>query len=119
MHAKSTFRSSLIACVFAAAFASGAVMAQSSGDPTVPGHPRVNEVNKRLDNQQGRTQAGVAKGQVNARQEARDEKHDANIAQRAGIDEARHHGHLTRREHRNLNRAENRNSRRIRKQRHG
>jgi hypothetical protein len=119
MHAKSIFRSSLIACVFAAAFVSGAVMAQSSSAPTVPGHPRVNEVNKRLDNQQSRTQAGVAKGQVNARQEARDEKHDANIAQRASVDEARHHGHLTRREHKNLNRAENRNSRRIRKQRHG
>jgi hypothetical protein len=118
MNARSTFRSRLIACVFAAAFASGTVMAQSSTDPAVPGHPRVNEVNQRLDNQQSRTQAGVADGQINARQEVRDEKHNASIARRASVDEARHHGHLTRREHKNLNRAENRSSRRIRKQRH-
>ncbi len=118
MNAKSTFRSSLIACVFAAVFASGAVMAQSSSDPTVPGHPRVNEVNQRLDKQQSRTQAGVADGQINAKQEARDDKHDANIAQRESVDEAKHNGHLTKREQKNLNKSENRNSRRIHRQRH-
>lgn len=119
MNTKSMIRSSLIGCMLAAALVSGAVMAQSATpDQTVAGHPRVNEVNKRLDNQQNRIQNGVAKGQVNARQEARDEKHDANIAQRESADEAKHHGHLTKREQHNLNRAENRNSRHIRKQRH-
>ncbi|MEO8986497.1 MAG: hypothetical protein ABI293_00570 [Rhodanobacter sp.] len=94
-------------------------MAQSATpDQTVPGHGRINEVNKRLDNQQNRIQNGVAKGQVNAKQEAHDEKHDANIAQRESADEAKHNGHLTKGEKHHLNKSENRNSRHIRHQRH-
>lgn len=119
MHKTSMFRSSMFTCVFAAALVSGAVMAQPVPPaPAVPGHGRINEVNQRLDNQQNRIQNGVAEGQLNARQEARDEKHDANIAQRESADEARHHGHLTKNEQHRLNRAENRNSRHIRRQRH-
>lgn len=119
MNSKSMFRSSMFACAFAAALASGAAMAQSAtADQAVPGHGRINEVNKRLDNQQNRIQNGVAKGQVNAKQEARDERHEANIAQRESADEARHNGHLTRKEQHHLNHAENRNSRQIRRQRH-
>lgn len=89
----------------------------SAQDTTVPGHPRVNEVNQRINNQQARTSAGVAKGTVTATQAARDEQHDANIAQRASADEARHNGHLTKAETTHLNHAENRNSRHIRHQR--
>jgi len=99
------------------AFASAGAMAQTS-TTDVPGHPRVNEVNQRLDNQQNRIQNGVADGQVNAKQASRDEKQDANIAQRESADEAKHNGHLTRAETRRLNRAENRNSRAIHRQRH-
>lgn len=119
MNTKSMLRSSMFACAFAAALASGAVMAQSATpDQTVPGHGRINEVNKRVDNQQDRIQNGVAKGQINAKQAARDEAHTTNIAQRESVDEAKHNGHLTKREQHNLNKSENRNSRRIRKQRH-
>lgn len=84
----------------------------------VPGYPRVNEVNQRLDNQQRRIDAGVASGTITPMQAARDEKRDAAIAQRASVDEARHGGHLTAAQARRLNHAENRNSRAIRRQKH-
>ena len=117
MNAKSMFRAVLIGCLSAAALGSGAAMAQAAPQTDVPGHPRVNEVNQRLDNQQNRIQAGVADGQINAKQAARDEKHDANIAQHESADEAKHDGHLTKQEQKNLNKSENHNSRRIHRQR--
>jgi Skp family chaperone for outer membrane proteins len=116
MNTKTTFRFGVIGLLLSAAFASGAVMAQTAPQD-VPGHPRVNEVNNRLENQQNRIQAGVKDGQINAKQEARDEKQDANIAQRESADEAKHNGHLTKQEQHNLNKSENRDSRRIHKQR--
>lgn len=90
-------------------------MAQSA---PVPDHPRENEVNQRLDNQQARIQQGVANGTLNGNQAARDERHVANIARRESVDEARHGGHITKGEQRRLNRAENRNSRQIYRQKH-
>jgi hypothetical protein len=78
----------------------------------VPDHPRENQVNQRLDNQQARINQGVANGT----QAARDEKHDANIAQREAVDESKHNGHLTKAEQARLNKSENRNSKRIHRQ---
>jgi hypothetical protein len=117
MSAKSTIRFSLLGLVLAAALASGAAMAQAAPQANDPGHPRVNEVNQRLDNQQTRIQKGVADGQINAKQGVRDEKQDANIAQRESADQAKNGGHLTKQEQRNLNKSENHDSRRIHKQR--
>jgi hypothetical protein len=85
---------------------------------SVPDHPRVNEVNQRLDNQQARINQGLASGTMNGKQAARDEAHDANIAKRESVDEAKHNGHLTKGEQRRLNRSENKNSRRIYNQKH-
>lgn len=113
-----TSRRSLLAFGMVAALASAGAMAQTS-TTDVPGHPRVNEVNQRLDNQQNRVQSGVADGQMNARQAARDEKQDANIAQRESRDEAEHGGHLTKQEQKNLNKSLNKDSTRIHKQRTG
>ena len=96
-----------------AAFVSASAMAQE-----VPDHPRVNEVNQRLDNQQARINQGLANGTMTGKQAARDEAHDANIAKRESVDEAKHNGHLTKGEQNRLNRAENRNSRRIYRQKH-
>lgn len=101
----------LLAC---SACVSLGAMAQ---DTSVPGHPRVNEVNNRVNKQQQRTENGMANGTITGKQAANDERRDANIAQRTSADEAKHNGHLTRREDHHLNRAENRNSRRIRRQR--
>jgi hypothetical protein len=53
---------------------------------------------------------------MTGRQAARDESHDANIAQREAVDESKHDGHLTKGEQNRLNRSENRNSRRIHRQ---
>ncbi|WP_232821139.1 hypothetical protein [Dyella sp. C11] len=113
-----TSRFSLIAFGLVTAFASAAAAAQTS--PTdIPGHPRVSEVNQRLDNQQNRIQNGVADGQINAKQATRDETHDANIAQRESRDEAEHGGHLTKQEQKNLNKSLNKDSSHIKKQRTG
>lgn len=92
---------------------SGAARAQD-----VPDHPRVNEVNQRLDNQQQRIDKGLANGTMSGKQAARDEAHDANIARRESVDEAKHGGHLTKGEQNRLNRSLNRNSRHIYKQKH-
>lgn len=112
-HAK--FRLGMLGLVAFSALVSGTVMAQ---DTSVPGHPRVNEVNQRLSNQQNRIQNGEANGTINGKQAARDEKQDANIAQRESADEAKHNGHLTKGEDKRLNKSENRDSRRIRRQKH-
>jgi hypothetical protein len=103
----------LLASLCCAALAATAAKAQE-----VPGHPRVNEVNQRLDNQQARVNQGLANGTMTGKQAARDEAHDANIAKRESVDEAKHNGHLTRGEQNRLNRSENRNSRRIYRQKH-
>jgi hypothetical protein len=115
MNKTSTF--SVIGFLMMTAMASGSVMAQDT-QTDVPGHPRVNEVNNRLQNQQTRIQNGVNNGTINAKQESRDETHDANIAQRESADEAKNGGHLTKQETHNLNRSENRNSKHIYKQKH-
>lgn len=117
MKKHSTFRSSLTALAAVAALVCGHAFAQGTPQDNVPGHPRVNEVNKRIDNQQTRIDKGVANGTITSTQAARDETRDANIAQRTSADEARHNGHLTRRETARLNRSENRNGRHIRHQR--
>jgi hypothetical protein len=109
-------RITLMSLLLSAAAVSGTALAQSEPAP-VPDHPRVNEVNQRLDNQQNRIQNGVADGQINAKQAARDEKHDSNIAARESADQARHGGHLTKTEQRHLNKSLNKNSGRIHKQR--
>ena len=106
-------RQYLTAALCCMCLGSGMAMAQ-----TVPDHPRVNEVNQRLDNQQSRIDQGLANGTMSNKAAARDEKHDANIAKRESIDEAKHNGHLTKGEQNRLNRSENRNSRRIYRQKH-
>src|SRR5271163_3475886 len=76
---------------------------------TVPDHPRENEVNQRLDNQQARINHGLANGTMTGQQAARDEKHDENIAQREAVDESKHNGHITKAEQNRLNKSENKN----------
>jgi len=115
MKTNANFRLSVFGFIVLSALVSSTVMAQ---DTSVPGHPRVNEVNQRLSNQQSRIQSGEANGTINGKQAARDEKQDANIAQRESADEAKHGGHLTKGEDNRLNKSENHDSRRIRRQKH-
>jgi hypothetical protein len=102
-----------VAVLCCAGFGSSLAMAQD-----VPDHPRVNEVNQRLDNQQARINQGLANGTMTGKEAARDEAHDANIAKRESVDEAKHGGHLTKAEQNRLNKSENKNSRRIYRQKH-
>ena len=83
----------------------------------VPGHPRENEVNTRLEDQQKRTDAGVVSGKINARQAARDSARDAKVAREESRDEAKHNGHLTKAEQDKMNRQLNKNSADIHDQR--
>lgn len=103
-----------------AGFACAAMIAARSMAQTapVPEHPRENEVNQRLDNQQERINQGLADGTMTGKQAVRDEKHDANIAQRDAVDESNHNGHITKAEQRRLNKSENKNSKRIYRQKH-
>ena len=116
MNANASIRFSLITLAVTVALACGS-MAQATPQTDVPGHPRVNEVNHRLENQQDRIQKGVANGTITQRQAVHDETRVANMAQRESADEARHNGHLTKAEDHHLNHAENRNSHHIRHQR--
>ena len=102
-----------VAVLCCVGFGSSLAMAQD-----VPDHPRVNEVNQRLDNQQARINQGLANGTMTGKEAARDESHDANIAKRESVDEAKHDGHLTKAEQNRLNKSENKNSRRIYRQKH-
>ena len=102
-----------VAVLCCAGFGSSLAMAQD-----VPDHPRVNEVNQRLDNQQARINQGLANGTMTGKEAGRDEAHDANIAKRESVDEAKHDGHLTKAEQNRLNKSENKNSRRIYRQKH-
>jgi len=91
----------------------------AGADEIVPGHPRISEIDKRLQRQRNRTNAGVKDDQINAKQEARDANADARVAGQLSKDEAADGGHITKGEQKQLNKELNRNSGRIHRQRHG
>jgi hypothetical protein len=104
-------------CLFASVMALGLASAALAAEPD-PGHPRVNEVTKRLDRQADRTNAGVADGQINGKEAARDRRADARVSNQMARDEAKHDGHLTKGEQVHLNKELNADSERIHDQRH-
>ena len=83
-----------------------------------PGHPRVNEIQGRIDNQENRVNQGIGQGQINGKQAARDEARDARVERQLQRDEAKHGGHITKGEQAKLNRELNHNSHAIHNQRH-
>jgi hypothetical protein len=83
-----------------------------------PGHPRVNEVNQREENQQQRIANGVQSGKLSAQQTANLEKREASVQNREKRDMAEHNGHLTKAEQRGINRQQNRISKSIYKDKH-
>jgi len=80
-----------------------------------PGHPRVNEVNKREANQQKRIGNGVANGTLTSKQATHLEKRETAVQNREQADMAAHNGHLTKAEQRGINRQQNRISRSIKR----
>jgi len=83
-----------------------------------PGHPRVNEVNQREENQQDRIAQGVSNGTLSPQEAAKLEKGESRIQQQEAQDLQKNNGHLTPAEQAKLNSEENRQSRRIHAEKH-
>ncbi len=95
-----------------------AAPAQAAPAVADPGHPRINEVQQRIDNQQARVDRGISDGQINAKQAARDDAKLAREQNSLNRDAAAHGGHITKAEQRNLNKRLNKGSKKIYQQRH-
>ena len=109
---------SLFTAAVAGLLLTGSAAAQSNNSgagPGVvdPGHPRVNQVNRREGRQQKRIGNGVKNGTLTAKQTTHLEKRENALQNRESADMAKHNGHLTKAEQRGLNRQENRISRSI------
>jgi hypothetical protein len=83
-----------------------------------PGHPRVNEVNNREQNQQDRIANGEKNGTLTPGQAAHLENREQHIENQEKRDMAAHDGHLTKNEQKQLNKEQNRTSRQIYKDKH-
>lgn len=111
----------LTSLLFTAAVAglllTGAAVAQSSNNngPGVvdPGHPRVNQVDRREGRQQKRIGNGIQNGTLTSKQASHLQTREAALQNRQSADMAKHNGHFTKPEQRGLNRQENRISRSI------
>ncbi len=122
---KNTFTNSLLVLAVGGLLLSGSASAQTStpgagpGPGVVdPGHPRVNQVNGREENQQQRIANGVKSGKLSAQQTSNLEKREANVQNREQKDMAAHNGHLTKAEQKGINRQQNRVSNSIYKDKH-
>src|ERR1700751_5178031 len=79
-----------------------------AGPNTVdPGHPRVNEVNRRETRQQKRIAQGIKNGALSPQESANLEKQEAALQKTEQKDMAEHNGHLTKAEQRRPNLREN------------
>jgi hypothetical protein len=94
--------------------------ATSGAGPGVvdPGHPRVNQVNRRQTRQQKRIAQGVKNGSLSPKETANLKRREASVQRQEQRAMAKHNGHLTKAEQRRLNRRENRISRSIYKDKH-
>jgi hypothetical protein len=83
-----------------------------------PGHPRVNEINQREQNQQDRIANGVKGGQLTPGETQRLERGEQRLENNEKKDMAKDNGHLTKQDQRKLNREANHMSKRIYKDKH-
>jgi hypothetical protein len=119
-----TFTKSLLVLAVGGLMIAGSASAQTSttsgAGPGVvdPGHPRVNEVNNREENQQQRIGNGIKSGKLNSQQASNLEKRETNVQNREKADMAKNNGHLTKAEQRGINRQQNRISKSIYKDKH-
>lgn len=80
-----------------------------------PGHPRVNQVNRRETRQQTRIANGVKSDKLTPKQTAHLENGEQRLQKNEKKDMAKNNGHLTKQNQRQLNRESNHMSRRIAK----
>jgi len=109
-------------------FATGLVMAvlamplaafAQRGNPThIPNHPRVNQVNQRLQNQHQRIIQGDKSGQLSGREQRQLHRQYWNIKHEERRMRSADNGHLTKQDQRILNRQESRRSREIYRYKH-
>lgn len=132
---KSSFYTALATVAITGALLSTAAMAQDAGGATTPpaattpsanapipydpGHPRVNQVDRRDNRQQQRIDRGEADGQMSQGQAARDQAHLDRQEAVQQKQEAANGGHLRKSQERRDNHGLNRSSRKIHRQRHG
>ena len=83
-----------------------------------PAHPRVNQVNRREQNQQNRIANGVKSGQLTPGETRRLERGEQRLEKNEKRDMAKDNGHLTKQDQRQLNREANHMSKRIYKDKH-
>jgi len=119
------FSKSLLALAVGGLMVAGSAAAQtttttSGAGPGVvdPGHPRVNQVNNREENQQQRIAKGIQNGKLNSKQTANLEKRETSVQNREQKDMAKNNGHLTKAEQKGINRQQNRISKSIYKDKH-
>jgi hypothetical protein len=82
-------------------------------------HPRINEVNGRLDNQNRRINRGINHGQLNGAEAGQLHSEDESIHSQEMQDAAANGGHLTKSEQHQFNKEENGVSKQIYDDRHG
>ena len=83
-----------------------------------PGHPRVNQVNRRETNQQNRIANGIKNGQLKPGQAARLERGEQRLQNNEKKDMAKDNGHLTKQDQKQLNKEANHMSKRIYNDKH-
>ena len=83
-----------------------------------PGHPRVNQVNRREQNQQNRIANGVKSGQLTPGETRRLERGEQRLQNNEKKDMAKDNGHLTKKDQRQLNKEANHMSKRIYRDKH-
>ena len=121
-----TFNNTLLILALGSSLVGSAVAQTSSTGTTSgagpgvydPGHPRVNQVNTREQNQQNRIANGVKSGQLTPGETSRLENKEARIQRQEKRDMAKNNGHLTKVEQAKLNREQNKVSRQIYSDKH-
>jgi hypothetical protein len=83
-----------------------------------PGHPRVNQVNRRETRQQNRIANGIKNDKLTPGQTARLERGEQRLQNNEKKDMAKDNGHLTKQDQRQLNREANHMSKRIYNDKH-
>jgi len=83
-----------------------------------PGHPRVNQVNQREQNQQNRIANGIKNDKLTPGQTRNLERGQQRLQNNEKRDMAKDNGHLTKQNQRQLNREANRQSAKIYKDKH-
>lgn len=104
--------------VLFAALLLGAAHPATAETPWQKSHPRREEVNQRLKNQDKRIDQGVRSGKLTHQQAKQLHKEDRQIRQEERDMAAQNGGHITKQEQKTINQQENKTSRQIRREKH-